>query len=436
MPKPTAIVTSALPPERLNQIAGGKLQALGVPVRLEPGEKTLSGEVTFRSGSVVLRGAPIPSARFAVVGHDHLAFEKPPLSALGPILFFDLATVQALEQRVAATLQQRLSALAVAGDQLKRLQLPPRFDEQRLRLLADVKTATQVFELATDGAAAWVSQVTPIGGAPVPLPERAHAVDLRRFQTAIDLELELVDRVGTLQPAPRLAAPSPAAEAGPAVLLPVPAPASAVTLATLVEKFGAGATVGASQPGAISQDFTVNGVTYRFSAVHVGGTTFHGALNGPNVQKWADKFDVMRFPGVESVAASVLGARLPQEQPQAAAVGSGASPFPSHLKPQVGEIWVMNVLIEREENGEVRYACSNVDGKPFGATRILKRTEFEEVFVQSGGGWRLLIVMEEIRPDHSVVYRQLDANRQPRGAPKRMEGAILVTTFVPEAMAY
>ncbi len=84
----------------------------------------------------------------------------------------------------------------------------------------------------------------------------------------------------------------------------------------------------------------------------------------------------------------------------------------------------------------MRYACTNIDGKPFGAARILRRQEFEDIFVQSGGGWRLLIQMEEVRPDHSIVYRQLDARRQPRGEPKRMEGAILITTFIPEAMAY
>ena len=96
----------------------------------------------------------------------------------------------------------------------------------------------------------------------------------------------------------------------------------------------------------------------------------------------------------------------------------------------------MNVLVERAEADEIRYACTNVDGKPFGAARILKRADFEDVFIQTGPGWRLLILIDEVRSDYSVVYRQLDRHRQPRGAQKRMEGAILVTTFIPEAMAY
>lgn len=51
-------------------------------------------------------------------------------------------------------------------------------------------------------------------------------------------------------------------------------------------------------------------------------------------------------------------------------------------------------------------------------------------------GWRLLIVIDEVRADHSVVYRQLDSQRRARGVARSLEGAILVSTFVLEAMAY
>jgi hypothetical protein len=34
-----------------------------------------------------------------------------------------------------------------------------------------------------------------------------------------------------------------------------------------------------------------------------------------------------------------------------------------------------------------------------------------------------------------VIYRQLDRQRQPIGAPRRMPSAILVANFVPEAAA-
>jgi hypothetical protein len=35
--------------------------------------------------------------------------------------------------------------------------------------------------------------------------------------------------------------------------------------------------------------------------------------------------------------------------------------------------------------------------------------------------------------DGNVIYRQLDRQRQPLGAPRRMAAAILVANFVPEA---
>ena len=36
----------------------------------------------------------------------------------------------------------------------------------------------------------------------------------------------------------------------------------------------------------------------------------------------------------------------------------------------------------------------------------------------------------------TVTYRQLDANREPRGAPKTLPASTLVDNFVPEAAAY
>ena len=441
MANPPAIVTSTLSPERLNQIATGKLAALGLRVRLDDSQ-TLRGELAFRSVKLTLPGTntPLAAANFSVSGHDHLQFAAPPLSALGRIMFYDLASLPALEERVASTLQQRLAGVGAIGDRMKRLRVPVRFEAEALQVVGQVKTVSHVFELTGDPPRVWVSRITPAHGRPVVLSEPFHFVDLERFREIIDLELHLADVSAALlegASAGRRAAPQPAPQAAPATLQAVPPPGSAVTLGVLAQNLGAAAAFGASRASEISQDFTYRGVTYRFAATHLSGTTFKGSLLGPQGEKWSDKFDLLRFPGITSVVATVLGAG-PQarEAPAAAAAPSGPSPFPSHLRPQVGEVWVMNVLIEREDEGEVRYACTNIDGKPFGAARILKRSEFEDVFVQLGPGWRLLIVMDEIRPDYSVVYRQLDRHRQPRGAQKRMEGAILITTFIPEAMAY
>jgi hypothetical protein len=57
------------------------------------------------------------------------------------------------------------------------------------------------------------------------------------------------------------------------------------------------------------------------------------------------------------------------------------------------------------------------------------------VFSQDKGGWRLLVVIDQVQGD-SVLYRQLDRQRQPIGAPRKMATSILVANFVPEAAAY
>ena len=57
------------------------------------------------------------------------------------------------------------------------------------------------------------------------------------------------------------------------------------------------------------------------------------------------------------------------------------------------------------------------------------------VFVQQGMGWRLLIHIDEVNGDQ-VVYRQLNAARQPLAVPKSIAIGILVSNFIPEAAAY
>jgi hypothetical protein len=78
---------------------------------------------------------------------------------------------------------------------------------------------------------------------------------------------------------------------------------------------------------------------------------------------------------------------------------------------------------------------TDIDGRPYGAARVLKRTDFEAVFSRVGMGWRLLVIIDQVQGDH-VLYRQLDPQRQPMGAPRRMATAVLVANFVPEASAF
>jgi hypothetical protein len=102
--------------------------------------------------------------------------------------------------------------------------------------------------------------------------------------------------------------------------------------------------------------------------------------------------------------------------------------------PRPGEIWVMNVVVEEAGDDEVRYVGTDIDGRPYGAARVLKRADFEAVFARERGGWRLLVHVDQVQ-DGSVIYRQLDRQRQPMGAPRKMSWAILLANFVPEAAA-
>ncbi len=94
----------------------------------------------------------------------------------------------------------------------------------------------------------------------------------------------------------------------------------------------------------------------------------------------------------------------------------------------------MNVVVESQEGEHVRYVGTDVDGRPYGAARVLRRADYEAVFARHGGGWRLLVLIDQVQGD-GVLYRQLDPQRQPLGAARRMATAVLVANFVPEVAA-
>jgi len=170
------------------------------------------------------------------------------------------------------------------------------------------------------------------------------------------------------------------------------------------------------------------------------GTRFKGRVIGPAGDVWADRFELADFPGTHKVVALALGAPDAAATPAVGAVDVAASSgggvdLPHHLMPHAGEVWVMNVVVEEAGPDEVRYVGTDIDGKPYGAARVLKRADFEAVFTQEKGGWRLLILVDQVQ-DGNVIYRQLDPARQPVGAARRMAAAILVANFVPEAAAY
>jgi hypothetical protein len=430
-------IIGKIPRERLNQIASRKLSALGVPVRLGADRETLEGDLALSRVVHPATGQPVPRARFVVVGHDHLRFLDPPLAALGNVGFYEHERVAALEQAVAAALQKRTAALQEIATRFRALRLEATLDPDRLAVRAVVKTATHAFEILGAPDATRVSRVAPVGGVPFEVAPEFPVLELASFAGLSDLEVYLVHAAQRMAQAPtRTPAPTAAAAAG-GVLEATPPPRNALTLAALAQVFGEEAVLAPNAMVELIQEFQHGGTRYRFVAAREMGTRFKGRLIGPSGDVWSDRFDLADFPGTRKVVALALGATDAGEAAVPAEPSAGGTPggFPGHLTPHPGEIWVMNVVVEEAGQEEVRYVGTDIDGRPYGAARVLSRSDFEAVFSQERGGWRLLVQIDQVQEGH-VLYRQLDTQRQPIGAPRKMSAAILVANFVPEAAAY
>ncbi|MFY3745814.1 hypothetical protein ACOQFB_18020 [Anaeromyxobacter sp. Red801] len=430
-------IIGKIPRERLNQIASRKLSALGIPVRLGADRETLEGELAF-AGRVQhpVTGQTIPRGRFVVTGHDHLRFLDAPLSALGEVNFYEHERATGLEVSVAQALGRRTAALQDLAARMRSLRLETALDPERLAVRALVKTATHAFEVLGGPESVRVSRVAPVGGRPFEVAPDFPTLDLSDFASPTDLEIYLVASVSRMRPAAAAPALTPAPTAAP-TLAATPAPRNALTLAALAQVFGDDAMLAPNAMVELVKEFAYGNTRYRFVASREMGTRFKGRVIGPNGDVWSDRFDLASFPGTAKVVALALGAADPGADPGPPPAPAPAAPseVPSHLMPHPGEIWVMSVVVEEAGPDEVRYVGTDIDGRPYGAARVLKRSDFEAVFAQDRGGWRLLIQIDQVQ-DGSVIYRQLDRQRQPMGAPRKMSSAILVANFVPEAAAY
>lgn len=426
-------IIGKIPRERLNQIASRKLSAMGVPVRLAADRETLEGELTF-GGKLVhpATGQPIPRARFVVDGHDRLRFPDPPLSTLGPVNFYDHERAASLEQALGLALARRGVALQDVASRMRALQLEARVDGERMAARAVVKTATHAFEILGSPEGVRVSRVAPVGGKPFEVAADFPALALSEYASPTDLEIFLVNAVPRMSASAAEGARAGAVPGG--ELLVTPPPRNAVTLSALAQAFGEDTMLAPNAPAELVQEFEWGHTRYRFVATREMGTRFRGRLIGPGGDIWSDRFDLESFPGTRKVVALALG--VPDAAPSVPAeLAPPAREVPSHLLPHAGEVWVMNVVVEEGGPDEVRYVGTDIDGRPYGAARVLKRADFEAVFTQERGGWRLLIHIDQVQ-EGNVIYRQLDRQRQPIGAPRKMASAILVANFVPEAAAY
>jgi hypothetical protein len=212
----------------------------------------------------------------------------------------------------------------------------------------------------------------------------------------------------------------------------------------LAAKLGADAKVEAGL--VISRDLVADGKRVRFAARHEGGKTFRAKLVTTSGTAFDDRFDLDRFPGLDVFVAGVLhatavtglapatpGPSTPGPAAQAPAAGPvlGAG----QILPVAGEIWVMTILVEREDANEVHYQVADIDGRPFGAPRVLGKPEFAATFDGGKNGWRLLAKVVEVR-DGNVSYVQLDPRRRAVGAPRTSGLTGFMANFAPEAASY
>ncbi len=426
-------IIGKIPRERLNQIASRKLSALGIPVRLGPDRESLEGELVF-AGRVVhpATGQPIPRGRFVVTGHDHLRFLDPPLAALGDVGFHDRERVSELEQAVAGRLAAKGLALQELAARLRTLRLDVAIDPDRLAVRAVVMTPTHAFEILGGTEGLRVARVAPVGGRPLAVAPGFPPLELDDFASPTDLEYYLVDALPSMDAAPASAGAAERARPAAPEVAAMPAPRNALTLAALAAAFGEDAVLAPNAPVELVQEFEHGNTRFRFVATREVGSRFKGRLIGPSGDVWAERFDLSGFPGPRAVVTAALGA---VEAGAPAAEPPGASPeLPGQHAPRPGEVWVMNVVVEEAGDDEVRYVGTDIDGRPYGAARVLKRPDFEAVFARERGGWRLLVHIDQAQ-EGSVIYRQLDRQRLPIGAPRKMSWAILLANFVPEAAA-
>lgn len=446
---------SRVPRSRLNQIAQRKLGSLGIAAELSADGETLAGDL-FPDGAVVnpLSGRAVDRIRFAAEGHDRLRFLAPPLLAsFAPVAFFDLDRTGQLLARIQDAVARRASAAQSLAARLRTHGLPVEFDAERAVVVSKVELAgAGVAIVEGDDRGLRAMRLLPLSASRGPVSLGEAPIDLVELDHRVDVELYLSQLAETALKAPAPAAtpvtPGPASAA--AATASVAPPADAVTLGTLAAKLGADAKVETGL--VVSRDLVADGKRVRFAARFEGGKTFRAKLMTTAGIVFDDRFDLDRFPGLDVFVAGILGATSvtassvagagpttpgPTPGPLTPGPAFAAAPAlsPGQLLPVPGEVWMMTIVVEREDGNEVQYQVADIDGRPFGAPRTLGKPEFTATFEAAGNGWRLLSKVVEVR-DGNVSYVQLDPKRRPVGAPRTSGLTGFLANFAPEAAAY
>lgn len=440
--------------ERLNSIALRRLSTIGLTAAAGV-DDILIGELTFAGLRHPVTGAPLLQSQFAVVSHDRLRLLEAPLQVLEPIAFYDVAGTAQLEARVQAALVSRMSAVKAVAEGFKRLRLSQTLDAERLTATATVSTTTAQLLLEASPEGVRVARLRLVGGQDLEVAADAGAIDLAEHEASIDLELALAALVPQLvraaQSSTKTSTASSASNstssgaarvsAAPVAALTAVPIAGLPPLSFLLDKLGPMAVTSAELALDIRDGSDPDAL--RVLVAHKEGTLFRVRVfrhSEPQRPLWEDTVDFSRVARVLDVVATLLGRPIPSSGVEPSS-GSGSQAaqadigVPAHLAPHADEVWVMHVLVERDDEDETRYVTTDADGRPYGAARVLKRDVFRSVFTEQQGAWRLRILIEEVR-GAQVLYRQLDSARQPGPEQRTMAMAHLIASFVPEASQY
>jgi hypothetical protein len=193
---------------------------------------------------------------------------------------------------------------------------------------------------------------------------------------------------------------------------------SPLPLEALARAFGKDAAIG----GAIQVVREVHhaGQTVVFAARQDGPRTFLARLTGPSGVLAEARLDLDSFAGVEAFVRERLGTGATPPKQQTA------------LAPAPGQVWVMDVRVEREDSAGLHYSMLNAEGTAAGSSRVLRRPEFEATFAIVGGRPRLLARVIDVSGGQ-VGYVQLDPRRQAVGGARRSSLATFTGNFRSES---
>ena len=216
--------------------------------------------------------------------------------------------------------------------------------------------------------------------------------------------------------------------------------ARALPLGALLEALGPDTAL---LPGArIARDVAFEGKPARLVAELRDDGAFVAKLLRDDAELWRGDVDLAALANWDRLAARVAKERKAPPVPKPAGEEPTKAWGPKEealtrglLPPIVGETWVMDVRVEDDDENEVRYRSVNIGGEEYGAPRVLARKYFEETFVASQNGYRMLVRVLEVGAE-SVVYQRISLQRELAGKPRSAPMIVFLANFMPEAAAY